>query len=855
MSHHSNFNSTGWIPSFQPTKRVGLYCTLAMSAFLTACGGGESPAEVGPSPDGVLDGTPPTIVSMSAFNEGNGSDAIEPGETLVVAFQASESIMKPTVLIDGAAATVSGQHNSWEASAKLTGDATGGLISISVSMTDNSGEVAATDTAGPRGKDDDGVDHPPAYFCDEGCSVGPKGTQQLLDFRVDDATHTFFDFGPDHTAATVVADPTDATNMVLMSKKLAAANDWGGTWIMTDSDHWNSYGTYKLKGKDGNPDGVMSMNFLAPAGTAGAKVRLKLENSADGSVFVEADATIASPGEWETLIYDFNLAADYDVEKVYDKLVVFFDYGNVGTGADQTFYVDDIRHGGIPSNSTPPWVGLWQVAAEAGSMSVGPAQGSAEWWSTGAADIDPTTGRTCFWDDMFYMGIDGTFRNIMGDATWIESTDPAGCAAPVAPWDGTSLATYVYDEENSTITVVGEGAHLGLSKVTNQGETGQATDNTIVYTVSQLAGDGSSMVVDIEAGTGVWWRFKLEKFVTPLAGAWKLAPEAAAMSVGPSQGSTEWWSNGEADVDTRGCLFNDTFYLGADLSFANIQGSNTWLEGWQGVASDQCGAPVAPHDGSGNHKHVANSGYTGATYSYDATAGTLTVVGAGAHMGLPKATNQNETGQATDNTRVYTVSSVAADGTAMTLDIEAGTGVWWRFKLVKADTAVAGKWKLKPVAGALSSGPSAGSSEWWSNSEADIETRACLFDDIFNLSHSTAFSNHPGEQTWLETWQGAAEESCGTPVAPHDGSGSNFQWHYDLASKQLVLEGQGAHVGLPEVVNDCQLGNSADGCTTTAPDSVTYTVKSLNADKTEMELHIEAGKESDVWWKFILEKE
>jgi hypothetical protein len=57
---------------------------------------------------------------------------------------------------------------------------------------------------------------------------------------------------------------------------------------------------------------------------------------------------------------------------------------------------------------------------------------------------------------------------------------------------------------------------------------------------------------------------------------------------------------------------------------------NTWLEGWQGAAPDGCGAPVAPHAGGQ------------ATYNFDATAGTLTVNGLGAHLGLAKVTNSGE---------------------------------------------------------------------------------------------------------------------------------------------------------------------------------------------------------------------
>lgn len=846
-------NSSGWFSSFLPTNHSSVFFALLFSALLTACGGGGNPEEVGPSPDGVKDGTPPTILTLSAFNEGNGSDAIEPGEPINVAIKTSESVMKPVVTIDGKAATVSGQHTSWTAKATMGGDSSGGLVGISVTLEDPSGEKAAADTSGVRGKDKDDVPHPPAYFCDEGCSVGPKGTQRNLDFRVESATYTFFDFGPDASNAEVVADPKDATNKVLMTKKLAAAETWAGTWIMTESDNWNSYGTYQLKGKDGKPDGVMSMKFLAPEGSAGANVRLKLENSTSGAA-VETDAQITSPGEWETLVYDFNLAADYNTDLTYDKIVVFFDFNKAGTGADQTFYLDEIKHGGITSGNTPPWVGLWKLEPAAGSLAVGPSSSDLGWWGLSEADV---TTRACLMDDLFYMGIDGTFKNMMGTSTWLEpwqGSDPEACGTPLAPHDGSKPATYVYDEDAKTIKVTGEGAHLGLAKAVNDCQLGNSDDGCTTtapadrtYNVTKLAGDGSSMTVQIEAGNGsdVWWQFKFVKVPTPLAGAWKLAPEEQAFAVGATQGDTSWWGNSADDIVNRSCLFNDTFYLGGDFSFANVQGTDTWLEGWQGVDEDKCGTPVAPHNGSGN---------SGATYSYDADAGTLTIVGAGSHIGLAKVTNQGQVGVADNNTIVYKVSALSADLSSMTLDVDFGGG-WWRYKLVKADTGVAGKWKIKPAAGSLAVGPSQSDFGWWGLSEADVTTRACLLDDVFDLSYTTGFSNHPGELTWLEGWQGVSSEQCGAPVAPHDGSGTNFQWHYDLASQELKLEGVGAHVGLPKVVNDCQLGNADDGCTTTAPASRKYIVKSLSADKSEMELHIEAGNNSDVWWKFVLEKQ
>ena len=84
----------------------------------------------------------------------------------------------------------------------------------------------------------------------------------------------------------------------------------------------------------------------------------------------------------------------------------------------------------------------------------------------------------------------------------------------------------------------------------------------------------TTMTLDINvAGTG-HWRFKLAKVVPPaIAGDWKLAAEAGALGVGPALGDTGWWSNSEADLGTRSCLFDDVFRFGEDGSFANVQGT------------------------------------------------------------------------------------------------------------------------------------------------------------------------------------------------------------------------------------------------------------------------------------------
>jgi surface protein len=154
-----------------------------------------------------------------------------------------------------------------------------------------------------------------------------------------------------------------------------------------------------------------------------------------------------------------------------------------------------------------------------------------------------------------------------------------------------------------------------------------------------------------------------------LVGSWSIASESLALGVGPTQGDISWWSNSWEDVTTRACFFDDTFVFGADGSFANNMGDETWLEGWQG-ADEGCGAPVYPHDGAA----------TDYTYDYDADAGTITLNGVGAHLGMSKVYNGGELASTSEALGIesitYNVVEISEGGNRMTVDIEFGYGYW-----------------------------------------------------------------------------------------------------------------------------------------------------------------------------------
>jgi beta-glucanase (GH16 family) len=215
-----------------------------------------------------------------------------------------------------------------------------------------------------------------------------------------------------------------------------------------------------------------------------------------------------------------------------------------------------------------------------------------------------------------------------------------------------------------------------------QVDTSTAGTYKVTYNVSDSAGNAATeatVTVTVNAVDPV--SNDGDSNTSGLVGNWQFKPVANAFEVGPDRGDGGvWWANWEDDLTTRDCFFDDIFRFNADGSFENIMGDETWLEEWQGgEVSEDCGAPVAPHDGS-----------TVGTYSYDETAGTLTITGTGAHIGLPKVVNGGEisTGAAVADLITYQVFEMT--DTTMTLDIDIGVG-WWRYKLVKEGTYVAGE--------------------------------------------------------------------------------------------------------------------------------------------------------------------
>jgi hypothetical protein len=142
-----------------------------------------------------------------------------------------------------------------------------------------------------------------------------------------------------------------------------------------------------------------------------------------------------------------------------------------------------------------------------------------------------------------------------------------------------------------------------------------------------------------------------------------------------------------------------------------------------------------------------------------------------------------------------------------------------------------GSWKLAPEARALDVVSGGGG---WSNSAGDVNNRSCLFDDLFIFSDIGEFSNQMDGQTWVEPWQGVASEQCGAPVAPHNGG--RFGYVFDESAMTITLNGTGAHLGIPKVINGAEITNPSE-----APSSIVYDIIDSTATTMTLKIDIPQG--------------
>ena len=173
---------------------------------------------------------------------------------------------------------------------------------------------------------------------------------------------------------------------------------------------------------------------------------------------------------------------------------------------------------------------------------------------------------------------------------------------------------------------------------------------------------------------------------------WMLAPIAGAEGVGPNMGNVSWWGNGATEpTGDRVCDWDDTWtfdfnakqtleYDNKGTFYSNGAEGNQGLSGQYvcDVNSDLPANQAAWASGNFSYQIVPNAGVN--------NLGQITLVGTGAHIGLPEEANNKVLSSASVSSVTYDIVSMTPDGGGtghdqLVIGLDTGGGVYWTWTL------------------------------------------------------------------------------------------------------------------------------------------------------------------------------
>lgn len=171
-----------------------------------------------------------------------------------------------------------------------------------------------------------GGDNSNYYFDDINLTDAVEQLVLPITFQSATLPYSFTNFG--NATSTVVTNPQqtgiNTSTKVGALTKANGAEVWAGSFLELASPIDFSTLT-KIKIKVWSPK-------------AGAVVKMKLEKLSDPNVNIERDVTVTTANGWQELTFDFT---GINNANQFQRLVVFFDFGNAGDGS--IYYFDDIQ--------------------------------------------------------------------------------------------------------------------------------------------------------------------------------------------------------------------------------------------------------------------------------------------------------------------------------------------------------------------------------------------------------------------------------------------------------------------------------------------------------------------------------
>lgn len=220
-----------------------------------------------------------------------------------------------------------------------------------VIVEDGNLKITAKTSGGATGKE---------YYYDNFQLADASGTPQETIENFEGTAPAFTGFGGGESA--VIANPDasgeNTSANVAQFTKSATAETFAGTFFDLTSP------------LDLSTNNRMVVNTWSP--DANIVVRLKIENTADGSQFFELDANTTVANSWETLIFDLSTAPAFN----YDRVVIFFDFGVAGAGSSgytsariKTEGLQEFTYGRVEARAKLPtgggtWPAIWMLGAD-----------------------------------------------------------------------------------------------------------------------------------------------------------------------------------------------------------------------------------------------------------------------------------------------------------------------------------------------------------------------------------------------------------------------------------------------------------------------------------------------------------
>ncbi|MGY6562600.1 MAG: hypothetical protein ACXITV_10885 [Luteibaculaceae bacterium] len=166
-----------------------------------------------------------------------------------------------------------------------------------------------------------------------------------INFEDTSVNHELVDFAGN--VSFIETDPSDPQNRLVRTTKIAGSQTFAGTIIASQSGF-----SRRIPFAAGRTQ--ISVRVRSPL--ANIPIRLRAENIFNPGVNVEVESTITVANEWTIVVFDFaNHVTErpaLDLTRIYNRLVIFFNFGTQGTG--EQYFWDDIEFVGgasLPENS------------------------------------------------------------------------------------------------------------------------------------------------------------------------------------------------------------------------------------------------------------------------------------------------------------------------------------------------------------------------------------------------------------------------------------------------------------------------------------------------------------------------